>query len=317
MTRSRLLRALATVAGVIGFTVAVVLTFRDAEARRVVGELTVPAVLLLLALQAFRVLLESLRYRMVVPDRYRSVIPVSTWHWVFAVGRLLNMVVPQMGTAYRATHLRLGHGLPVSSFIGTTFVITWLGNGFATLAAGVIVVTANVTAGLALMVFGAGVVAAVSLLLPRLGEWIRSRGERSGGRLIRLAQGVLDGSTDLRRRRRLALMLFMSILSQVVGLVTYGAVCLALDVEDPWLTAAVLFAALTVASTVSLTPGGLGISEAIAGLTGSLLGLGAGVGVVIALVMRITGTLVVAALAVAAAIAGARRPAITSPSDDR
>lgn len=317
MTRSHLLRVISTVAGVVGFTVALVLTFSDPTARQLVGELTIAAVLVLLGLQGLRVLLESLRYRMVLPDRYRTVIPLSTWHWVFAVGRLLNMVVPQMGTAYRATHLRLGHGLPVASFIGTTFVITWLGNGFATLASGVIVVTENVTAGVALMAFGAGVIAAVSLLLPRLGEWIRSRGEQSSGRLIRLAQGVLDGSTDLRRRRRLTLMLVMSMVSQVLGLVTYGAVCVILGVEDPWLVAAVLFAALTVASTVSLTPGGLGISEAVAGLTGSLLGLGAGVGVLISLVMRITGTVIVAGFALAAAVAGARRSVISVPSDER
>ena len=313
LTRSRLVRGLSTVAGIAGFTIALVLTLRDDEARRVLRELTVAAVLLILGLQAVRVVLESVRYRMAIPDRYRKVIPIWTWHWVFAVGRLLNMMVPQVGTAYRATHLRLAHGLPVSSFIGATFVITWLGNGFATLASGAIVVAESVVAGVALMVLGVLLVGGVALLTlvgTRVGAGPNS------GRLSRLAAGMLEGSADLRHGNRLILMLGASLVSQVLGLITYVAVCTALGVDRPELTAAVLFAALTVASTVSLTPGGLGISEAIAGLAGGLLGIGAGVGVVIALVMRITGTVIVGTLAAVSALLGGNRP-VSVPTDAR
>jgi uncharacterized membrane protein YbhN (UPF0104 family) len=283
--------------------VAVVLLARDEEARAALRLVSLAALGLVFLTQAVNVVTDSVRYQMVVPARFRAAIPWWRWHSIFAVGRLLNMAVPQSGMAYRAARLRLEHDMPVSSFVGGVAAISWLGNGVAlVLTAAVLAVVGEPVAALVVAGIGAVLVALVGLL-PRLAGSNRRRRLRLPDRLARVAAGLGESFVELASTPgRLARVLAVSVVTQLSGVVGFVLVSHALGLESPVLVGAVLYTSATIVTVVSLTPGGLGITELAAAIAAGALGVGAGTGVAVALVIRVTGTV---ALAVLAAVASA------------
>ena len=262
---------------------------------------------LILVLQVINVVTDSIRYRMVLPERYRAVLGRWSWHRIFAIGRLLNAVIPQAGMAYRAAHLRIALGIPVSSFFGSVAVVTWLGNGMVMVFAGIGVLIASSLAGALILGLGL-VVLALIILGPRL--WV-ARGGRERTVLPSRVESVLarfgESFVELAHRpRQLRAVIGMSLLTQFSGAAAFVLVCTALDIENAFAVGAVIYSATTVIGVVSLTPAGIGITELAAGLAGGLLDIGAGVGVLVALVIRITGIVSVGLLAGTAAVLEAR-----------
>ena len=287
----------AMVAGVLALGVAVFLLVRDDavfDALRVIDPLMLGVVGVL---QVANTVTDSLRYHMVFPRRYRDALPLWRWHHIFSVGRLLNMLVPQAGTAYRAARLRMSHGVPVASFMGGIAAITWLGNGVAlVLTALVLLGVGSVVVGVAVLAVGIGLVAIVGLL-PRLSRSRAGAPGRLPGRVAAAAATFGESFVELARTPgRLLRVLAISSIAQLSGAVAYVLVCVALDVPDPLVAGVVLYASTTIVTVVSLTPGGIGITELAAAAAGVALDLGAGVGVLVALIIRITGTLSVTLL---------------------
>jgi uncharacterized membrane protein YbhN (UPF0104 family) len=309
-------RWLAPIIGVVAVAVAVVVLVRDADAVAALRSLPLGAVALLMATQSVNVVSDSVRYQMVVPARYRPGIGWMRWHNIFAVGRLLNLVIPQAGMAYRAARLRLEHDMPVSSFVGSVAAISWLGNGIALVVTGVVVVaTGEPWAGAAVSGAGLGILALVGVL-PRWAPRRPSRSilpERMAGMLSRAGEAFVELASTPGRLLRV---LSVSLITQLAGLAGFLIVCSAMEVERPLLVAAVLYTSATIVTVVSLTPGGLGITELAAAVAGGSIGVGAGLGVAVALVIRATGIAAVAGFALVTAVGGrGSAPSPTTPVD--
>lgn len=286
--------------------IAVVLLVRDEEARAALRLVSLAALGVVFFTQAVNVVTDSVRYQMVVPARFRAAIPWWRWHAIFAVGRLLNMAVPQSGMAYRAARLRLEHDLPVSSFIGGVAAISWLGNGVAlVLTAVVLGVVGETSAALVVAAIGVGLLALVGLL-PRVARKGRAR-RRLPERLALVAAGLGESFVELASvPGRLVRVLAVSVVTQLAGVVGFVLVSHALGLESPVLVGAVLYTSATIVTVVSLTPGGLGITELAAAIAAGALGVGAGTGVAVALIIRVTGTVALALFATVATVADRR-----------
>ena len=152
--RSRF-RLVSLALGVVGAGIAVALVVNDDAARDALKGIAFPVVALILLLQFVNVAADSVRYRMVLPERYRAMTGRWSWHRIFAVGRLLNALIPQAGTAYRVANLRIAQGMPVSTFFGSVAVMTWLGNAMVMVFAGIGVLVAGSLFGA--LILGAGV----------------------------------------------------------------------------------------------------------------------------------------------------------------
>lgn len=214
------------------------------------------------------------------------------WYGMLVFTNLLNLVLPaRADMLFTAGYLKTVHGLSLANFAAMTY-------GNAVLFASVMVVeallglayiawdigywSARVVAFAAVM----GVLAMALLLLPALP--IRGDGRIAGG--IRRA---LDGWHSLRQAPRLLPRLARHM---VLGSVIFAAWmymsyrALGFDVD----VARVLVAGVVVQLSflVVLTPGNLGIREALTGLVSQLIGLGFSEGVIVTLLQRAVSLLV-------------------------
>jgi uncharacterized membrane protein YbhN (UPF0104 family) len=304
-------RVASTALGILAIVVAVLVMRRDQAARDALGLLTLPVLGLTLAFGLGNVASDSYRFHALLPDGYRHRIGMWNWHGLYATGRLLNLLVPQAGGAYRAAQLRVEYGIPIATFYGTMAATTGLAAAMSWVFAGAIVIAGAPLLGSIVLALGVVSLVGFALVVRRLGRMPAVRPE-APGRAGRLARRFAEGFLNLADRRRFVQVLGWSLLSQVCGAVVLVVVCVAFDVPNPIVVGAALYAGASVASVVSLTPGGLGLTELAAGLAAYLVDLGAGVGVLIALVARVTGTLAVMVVAGVATLV-ARRVAHRGP----
>lgn len=282
--------------------VAVVLVARDDAARHAIQGIALGTLALVLVLQVVNVISDSIRYRMVLPSRYQPLIGRWLWHRIFAVGRLLNTLVPQGGMAYRAAHLKIVLGIPLAAFFGSVAVISWLGNGLVMVLVGAFVMVAGRPGvGATVLILGAVILTLIALV-PRM---VRSESS-SVRRLLPARFGAVFESFGesfvelIHGDGRLRPVLAMSLLTQAAGVAAFVTVCAAIGLDSPFVVGAVLYAATTVMTVISLTPASIGIFELAAGLGGGLMDIGAPTGILVALVIRVTGLVSVALLAVTA-----------------
>lgn len=214
------------------------------------------------------------------------------WYGMLVFTNLLNLVLPaRADMVFTAGYLKTMHGLSLANFAAMTY-------GNAVLFASVMVVEALL--GLAyiawdigywsaqVIAFSAvmGVLAIALLLLPALP--IRGDGRIAGG--IRRA---LDGWHSLRQAPRLlprlaCQMVLGSVIFAAWMYMSYRALGFDVDV------ARVLVAGVVVQLSflVVLTPGNLGIREALTGFVSQLIGLGFSEGVIVTLLQRAVSLLV-------------------------
>ena len=286
MTPRRVLvwRVASVVLGVGAAVYAVTLVVRDATARRAIADAPLALLAAGLALSAVAVAADSLRFRMAVPDEYRGRIARWLWHRVFGVGRMVNLVVPQAGSAYRAAHLRIEYGIPVAISYAAVAATTLLGLALAWMIGGVVLLGRS-WLGLAMLAVGGALLAAVALAVSRTGKRPDSPGDT--GRLRRIAAEFARGLGELSRRHVFLRVLGVSALSEVTGAIVLILAAAALGVPDAVLVGTAVFAGSSVAATVSLTPGGIGLAELAAALSAVLIDVGAATGVLIAIIGRL------------------------------
>ncbi len=303
--RSRF-RLVSLALGVVGAGIAVALVVNDDAARDALKGIAFPVVALILLLQFVNVAADSVRYRMVLPERYRAMTGRWSWHRIFAVGRLLNALIPQAGTAYRVANLRIAQGMPVSTFFGSVAVMTWLGNAMVMVFAGIGVLVAGSLFGA--LILGAGV-SLIGLIIVGPRFWVARAGRAKGvpSRIASTLARFGESFVELAHRpKQLRAVVGMSLVTQVSGAAAFVVVCSALGIEDAFAVGAMIYSATAITSVVSLTPAGIGVTELAAGLAGGLLDIGAALGVLVALVIRVTGFVAVSVLAGSAAVLEAR-----------
>lgn len=294
MTRSR---ALSVLGAVVGISVAILIVVRDDAAVDALRSISLVVLAVVLLVQAVNLVTDSIRYHMVLPARFRDDLAMWRWHHIFSVGRLLNLLIPQAGAAYRATRLKLSHGMPISTFFGSVAAITWLGNGVALLAASIAVgLAGEPVPAMLIALAGIGILFGI-WLLPRLPWFQPDRGPWSE-RVRAIVANFGEAFRDLAAGKGwLWRVLGVSVISQLAGLTAYVLVVDALGATDPIVVGAVIYTGTTIATVVSLTPGGLGITELTAGVAGVAVDFGAGPAVLAAFLIRATGVTAVAALA--------------------
>lgn len=305
MSRPLWWRLLSAALGIVAVAAAILVMLADDEARAAIGLLAVPTMALTLLFAIASVSGDSLQFRAVLPDSYRQSMGRWRWHYVFATGRLLNLLVPQAGAAYRAAQLRLEHGIPVATFYGAVAATTGVGAAVSWVLAGVIVIGGAPLLGSVVLALGVAALLVFAIVVRRLGRGVATPAD-AGGRVRRVARTFAAGFVDLAQRHRFTRVLAISVLSQLFGALVYVVASDALGVSNPIVAGAALYAGTSVATVVSLTPGGLGLTELAAGLSAYFIDLGPGVGVLVALVARVIGILAVLLLAGVAALASRR-----------
>jgi uncharacterized membrane protein YbhN (UPF0104 family) len=282
-------------------TVVLVVVRRDDL--RTVAELRPGYLAAFLALQVVYLVVQSVRFYVVLVRFAER--PVGLWPWtrLFVLGRFLNLFVPQAGNVYRAVELRRRFDVPVQSFLVAFVNAPWLamilnflfgGAAVGLLAPGatlagwplwVLLIAATLATTLA------PIVALLTLpLLPervRWAAWLRAR----------LAEMVRVTLQSVQEPRYLARVAWWTLLAFVQASVMLWVGFVALGLPGGVAEAIAFYVLLQLATYVQVIPGNLGVQElAFAGLSA---GFGASVadGVLVSTVVRVTGVIALVATA--------------------
>jgi uncharacterized membrane protein YbhN (UPF0104 family) len=228
-------------------------------------------------------------------DRFGIRLSVKEWLGLSIVTTMGNFVTPfSGGLMARAAYLKHRHGFSYADFT-TSLAANYLVNFWVISLTGIVVLLFLGTSSpgmLPLVLFFAAATAVTSLLA------VVPVGELRGGSLLtKNLNQVLKGWTMIRKDRffleKLVLYVFVNI--AINGLSFYLAY-IALGSDVTFLASLVVSLLTSFSLLVNLTPGNLGIQEAVTSLSSALLGLGAGLGLLVALIIRAASLLPVVGL---------------------
>jgi uncharacterized membrane protein YbhN (UPF0104 family) len=268
----------------------VLILLRDREAFASLQRVGVGSLAVLALAQIIYLVLQSYRQWIVLLRCGGERVPFGYWLRIFVIGRVLNSLLPQAGNVYRGVRLKRDHRVTYTEYVTLFFAFTWLATIFNLALAAVVLAVFKADVEVAGV---NGVVAVVALLVALIAApfvaWTRER-------LLQL----FDGSIELLRHRRLLVELAVSgvaALLLVSGI--FWIVFQALDVDTSLAEVVLLYVLLQTSTYVNLTPGNLGVQEAIFGILSSQVGFAAATGVLVSAIVRATGYVALAVVAVA------------------
>ena len=191
-----------------------------------------------------------------------------------------NFFGPLLGGAgIRAVYLRRVHGLPYAKFTSTLMVyyVVLFGINFALAFVGLLIVDVEGTPFLLLGLFGGGLVLlapSVFVRLPRRVGAHGSAGSRTSRRIVRHLMDIEDGWRRLLGRPGLLLKLIglaaLSVGAQfLIAFVSFDSI----GADISWAALAVYVSIVTISLLVAVTPGAIGIREAMLLLVSETLGV--------------------------------------------
>jgi uncharacterized membrane protein YbhN (UPF0104 family) len=283
----------------------VLILLRDREAFASLQRVGVGSLAVLALAQIIYLVLQSYRQWIVLLRCGGERVPFGYWLRIFVIGRVLNSLLPQAGNVYRGVRLKRDHRVTYTEYVTLFFAFTWLATIFNLALAAVVLAVFKadvevagvngvvaVVALLVALIAAPFVLRAITALSPGRAHWVAWTRER----LLQL----FDGSIELLRHRRLLVELAVSgvaALLLVSGI--FWIVFQALDVDTSLAEVVLLYVLLQTSTYVNLTPGNLGVQEAIFGILSSQVGFAAATGVLVSAIVRATGYVALAVVAVA------------------
>ena len=275
---------------------------REDDVRTLV-ELDPAFLVALLLLQVVYLVVQSVRFHVVLV-RFAGQ-PVGFWRWtkLFIIGRFLNLFIPQAGNVYRAVELRRRFDVRIQDFLVAFVNAPWLAMILNFLFGAVLVgllVPGVPVAGwpLWLLLVGATVATALAPLVAlAILPLFPSRFKATAWLQDRLREMVTVTFESLREPRYLAWVTWWTFVAFVQASVMIGVGFAALGVPVGVAEAIAFYVLLQLTTYVQVTPGNLGFQELAFAALAAGFGASATDGVLVSTIVRVTG---VAALLVTA-----------------
>ena len=231
-------------------------------------------------------------------------LPFMHWLQLFAVGRMLSQLVPQMGGVYRSVAVKRDYGISYTRYVSAAFSFAWM-DGCLNLALALIVIwllqpgmtIASVGAPLLLL----GILAVVLAAPIALNTLVNSKSLTSQPLAWAQSKAAEVLQVSLGNARNPLYMLQFVILGSAAFVLTGAVFYVYLDAIGAPVTipAVALFAALLkVSMFINITPGNIGVREMIYGLLSEQLHLGMSEGIMVSIMVRVVGHVVLLTIAV-------------------
>lgn len=281
----------------------------------VLGDLTVAALVAMVAASMLYLVPQAYRYQIVLERQSGRAIGYWLWFRLFVVGQFLNMFLSQAGNVYRSLRLKRLTGVTITAYVGGYMAFTWLAITSNLVAA--IAVVGIVDVGLTVAdVPVVPVVTAVAALVaaaPFVAAWSlgRLRLERGGiERTRKRVHDVVRASVAIPSSPGFMWRFLGSSLATYVATLAVVAVAFAgLGTRVSAAEVAVFTALLQVGNVINVTPGNLGLQEVGFGALAEGIGVGAATGLLASGLLRITSFIALAITAAVARLADTRTEA--------
>lgn len=247
-------------------------------------------------------ILHLMMFGLMVASFYRVVrafgLPTSFFSWarIYSTSRLLSTFAPQAANAYRMAELKISYGFALSSYIGAFGVFTLLGRTFTLFFAVVtiLVLDADLRLG-GVLLAPVLLVGAASLSALVLGAaLLQQRYHLQIRRLLmklRAKPTVADDMLMLLRRPDVYVYVFVLTLANFfLSLVSHRLAFLAIGTEPGYAELSVLRLSRSVLDVFPVTPGNLGVAEAVYGSLSEGMVIPASAGIIVSGILTVVST---------------------------
>lgn len=268
------------------------------------GELPLRTILLACTFSLVNLWLSAEQIRACFQIEIKKSLTVGQWFRYFVAGRLANSVLAESGTIYRALQLKSAHAVYVHQFIAANAFAAWINILLIIGIAGVVIPISGLFQGSQAHWLYAGLflVFAICAILP----WFLQKAfpvgmnhSASGNRFVVFSQNLLSVFQETRvSQGTIPLVAILGIGNLTVATTVIFIISSSLLGEFTIAGAILLSLTLKLSTLVSLTPGNVGIREAMMEVVLHLVveNIALGAGVLISLMLRAIGLLVVVPL---------------------
>lgn len=278
--------------------------------------------LALVSLGALHNLVSSLRIFVVARHLGLRNMPFLNWFRIFVTSRTMNMLMGQLGNAYRAVSLKRIYGFPYSKMAGTYLIFSLLDALLNCLLMAVAVAIWNPPLRLGVLPVlpvAAAMTGGLALLMPLVAVTGRAIARRTGGasgfgaRLTRSAADILASFTDLKLVAVVSGIGFLTFLLNM-GMVYVAFAGIGKSLDMPSLV--IFVGILRFSYIIVITPGNLGIREMAYGFLSTAMGIEMSQGMVASALLRFSTYTVLGTLTGAFLLAGKEAAPAAADGDD-
>jgi uncharacterized membrane protein YbhN (UPF0104 family) len=249
----------------------------------------------LIVLHALALVTVAYRHKLTVDRAAGTELPMGAWVRLFIVGRFLNSLLPQAGTAYRGARLKEEYGIAVTKYLSGFLAFSWLSTLLNLAVAIVLILTyePSLEVGpIPAWLVAVGLFAVAALTPPALLWMVRRLRIEKGfwGWAQRRTADMVSGAVRVVTARS-TLVRFAA--TGLIGLTTttalYTIAFRSLDLNVSISTVVLFYAVIQLGTYVSITPGNIGVLELASGALASQLGIGLTGGLLVSTVVRLSG----------------------------
>ncbi len=285
-------------------TVVVLAIVSDEEGLETLRSVGSQEVVTLVMLHAIALVALAYRYKLTVEEAAKQKVPTRAWFRLFIVGRFLNALIPQAGTAYRGLRLKEDYKIPLTKYLSGFLAFSWLTTllNLAVALILILVLEPDLQVG---EISGALVVSmllALAALTPPTLLWtVRKLQVEQGfwGWAYRRTEDMVGGAVGIIQSGATIVRFALAGLAGLAAATVLFAIAFeALELDASLSTIVLFYALLQLGTYVSITPGNLGVMELASGALAAQLGIGLTGGLLVAALVRLTGyaTLLIAGI---------------------
>lgn len=231
------------------------------------------------------IIINAYKLKLTIDISLNKKIFFGSWIQVFVKSYILNNVIPYSGLAYRGIYLKRYYDVSYTEYVGVIYLFGIVGLAFLLCSAALILSLHHHAIIFILIIMALFVLAKFKFYFfkkisnPNFKSVKMNFYLEKFGVLERLLRVIL-----LSEKRYL--FLFSFLFSLVIDFIVYCFIFISIVPEVPWHLLIYIYLSYSLAWLVRLTPGNIGIQEALIGGAASLLGIGLVNGVTISLLLR-------------------------------
>lgn len=227
-------------------------------------------IIIIALLQPVNIIIGAVINKLII-DRIDQVIPLADSIMLQFVNNFLNRFISEGGAVYRGAYLKTQYGFPVSKFLaslGGVYIISLMTNALLGLLFSLFLYLGSGIYNLYLVLLF-GLILSGALLMIAIHPTFKSEKW-----LFKKLNLVVKGWNNIKTNSRLVLFIFLlSCLALLNAGIITRIVYRSLGWEIPLFNALFYSTISSIANVVNLTPGGLGINEAILMFSSGIIGL--------------------------------------------
>ncbi len=236
-------------------------------------------------LAVLAVILNALKFYTLVKINIDEDFSFALWLKIFSQSSLMNNVIPQGGTFYRAKFLKNYVGMSYTDFIGLSYLFAFLGLSYLMVLVGILFAVSFHSALILFLALAILFIILIKIFLLKYLSKLTLTNPKLSFYWSKLST-IFDLLRTSLRSRQFSLLLLLYLVGAVIDYAVFFCICMALGIQNNMLAVLILYTMLSLAWLIRITPGNIGIQELMIGLSSKVIGSGFVIGITLSVMSR-------------------------------